>query len=123
MNVQLPNGDLLSSQASVQLPAISGSPPINATVFPDAVLSRSLISLADYCNNGCTAQLTATGFTICHGDTLVASGSKEPTARLWPINTGGLSESPAANHVITHQYYADYVAFWHATLGSPLQQH
>jgi hypothetical protein len=94
-------------------------------VFKDTDLDRTLVSLADYCNRGCTATLTVTAFTIHHDATssVVATGHKLPTVKLWAFHLQSHTPPPLPQHsagsAIHHEHNADYVAFMHAALGSP----
>jgi len=114
-------------------------------VFDDDSLHRSLLSVADYCNQGCQATFTSTGVTISHGNDIIAAGRKAPNAKLWTISlpstidfnsnsittdnivpvsalyTGSSEPMPmhTVSNVIHHQLNADYVKFCHASFGSP----
>ena len=123
--VFMPNSGTITSSGVgiIPVPPESDLRPIKALIFPDSQLQRSLISLADYCNQGCTATLTATNITVTKNNKIVAQGNKEHNAKLWPLipSPEPTCNDPIAevNHVITHQYNADFVDFWHKTLGSP----
>ena len=95
-------------------------------VFPDGTINKSLLAVADYCNAGCTVTFTATGATVTRGEHTVLQSHKSPTERLWevPIHqlTPPTTDTPyitSANHVVTLQYDAERVAFWHAAMGCP----
>ncbi len=56
------------------------------------------------------------------GDDIVLHGEKLPHEKLWPLPIKSCTTAsvlPSTNHVISHQHNADFVAFDHATLGSP----
>jgi hypothetical protein len=119
MIVGLPNGDNITSAAAGTLSNDKFSFPV--PIFSNTSLNRSLISTADYCNNGCTATFTATSATITHdasGDILSYS-SKGPTDRLWPFDT--LSQVPRStiSNVVRHEINADFVAYSSASFFSP----
>ncbi|KAJ1389522.1 hypothetical protein B484DRAFT_301114, partial [Ochromonadaceae sp. CCMP2298] len=86
--------------------------------------SRSLVSLADYCNRGCTAVLTSTAITITHdlSNTVMLHGIKPATAKLWPVplspppSTQPVAQAHTAMH---HELNVDFVAYTNASLGSP----
>ena len=119
MIVGLPNGDNITSAAAGILSNNKFS--ISVPLFSNTSLNRSLISTADYCNNGCTATFTATSATITHdasGDILSYS-SKGPTDRLWPFDS--LSQVPRStvSNVVRHEINADFVAYSSASFFSP----
>ena len=117
LDIHLPNGNSISSTQSGILKTHSSLLPILAHVFPDHLLQQSLISVADYCNQGCTATLTQNAIQIHHKDILVASGIKEPNAKLWPIQL--TDHSGYINAAVHHQHDAEFVQFVHASFGSP----
>ena len=85
MKVQLPNGELIASIAAGLLHTNNNLAPIPSYIFDDATLNRSLVSLADFCNRGCTATLTATDVTITNpmdADAVILHGNKLPTDKL-----------------------------------------
>ena len=89
-------------------------------IFPDGVLAKSLQAVADWTNNGCTVVFTATGVTVTHDATnqIIQYAPKEPTARLWDLDFNCRPPATCAN-VISHQTNADFVAYVHASFGSP----
>jgi len=121
IQVKLPNGNSIQSQGNGKINTPAPLSPISTHIFNDKDLGRSLISIADYCNQGCTAVFTDKKLTIKHNNKIVATGYKEKNEKLWnlPLPHQTPSNAAAINNVITHTHNADYVAFWHATLGSP----
>jgi hypothetical protein len=87
LTVGLPNGAVIRSTGTGQLAHSNKFPSVPAHIFPDNVLDRSLISVADYCNRGCVATLTATDLFVTHNGRMVMHGSKEPKEKLWPLLT------------------------------------
>src|SRR5690606_11856080 len=82
MIVGLPNGSTISSVGTGTL-GIKGLPNIPAHIFHDENLDRSLVSLSDYTNRGCTTQLTATDLTVHPNGETVLVGVKRPSEKLW----------------------------------------
>jgi hypothetical protein len=121
ITVSLPNGAHIKSLTTGYLPTAPHLPPIPGYVFPADALNRSLLSMADYTNMGCTVTLTKTKISITHGDTELLAGTKAPTDKLWTIDlpTQQTTSAMSANTVIHHQNNADAVAFWSAALGNP----
>ena len=118
LRVGLPNGHAIASTATGVLPTSFVSP--DAHIFPDNLLNRSLVGVAEYCNNGCTMIFTATSSTCIHDatGTIISQTPKAPTAKLWPMNLAPITSSTIAN-VVRHEINADFVAFSHASFFSP----
>lgn len=148
MAVGLPNGAIIHPMGTGWLPVHPSVAPIKAHIFGDKELDRSLISLSDYTNRDCKVELTKTAIEILSPDgVVVLRGAKTPTDKLWTIDFADLlpaapsaacaiseshevPESVAlllfaepltgrAYNVVSHQYNADFVAYWHACMGSP----
>ncbi len=137
--VQLPNGATISSIGEGVFRALPDAPDIPAHIFRDEDLNRSLVSLVDYCDKGCSVQLTSTDITITDtANNIVLQSVKRPEARLWTIPTrsaaathstvqamSSTQEASAAtimaacHNVIRHELNAERVAFYHACFGSP----
>ena len=64
LSVGLPNGTTISSIATGILDFDVRLPPIPAHIFRDDQLDRSLISLSDYTNLGCTVLLDSVSLSI-----------------------------------------------------------
>lgn len=121
--VQLPNGSIITSTATGTL-QLSSSPhvAITAHVFDDNTLSRSLLSISDVCNAGCTATFTSTTATITHDDTgqIIEQSSKLPTDKLWVYTDHPtLASTPTAASAIHHEIHADYVKYASKSFGNP----
>ena len=118
LRVGLPNGDAIASTATgiLSTPIISPA----AHIFPDSSLNRSLVGVAEYCNNGCTMIFTATSSTCIHDatGTIISQTAKAPTAKLWPMELAPANPGSIAN-VIRHEINADFIAFCHASFFSP----
>lgn len=134
----LPNGTHYITSNVVGTLSLEGtngsSVNIPAHLFPDNALDRTLVSLADICNQGCTAILTATDITINNSQGLpILHAPKESTAKLWPVSL--LQSKQVVQHdkhqqqqtlvssrvyaTIRHDLNADYVILSHASFGSP----
>ena len=125
--MRLPNGSIITSVAT----GLLNTPPISTDVhiFPDEHLGKSLLSVADWTNNGCTVTFTALGVTVTHDatDRIIKQARKEPTARLWDL-TFGLNLPATCANVINHQTNADFVNYAYAVHAnaprlSTLMQH
>lgn len=115
--VGLPNGDYITSVATGSLRAgPQNQLTIPVHVFRDHDLDRTLVSLADYCNRGCTVTLTNTDLTITHDatDSVLVHGSKLPTDKLWPYPTQYTDQASTPTHsahaAMHHALNADFVA-------------
>ena len=120
--MKLPNGTTISSIGTGFLHGLGA--PVPAHIFNDCDLQQSLLSLSDLCKQGCTITLTDKALTISTNNRPSLSFPKDPRASLWSIpfaeQTINQNLIPhLASNVIHHQLDADFVAFWHAALGSP----
>ena len=117
INVRLPNGQTIAPIGQFRLQL--GNFELPAHVCHDHQLQQSLISVADYVNQGCTAVFTKTGATISDVDgEVIVEATKKSDEKLWTLNLPE-QHSVQANNVISHQVNAELVDFWHKTLGSP----
>ncbi len=126
--MSLPNGDIITSVATGELHLSDAIEPITAHVFPDNVLNRTLLSVADICASGCTTTFTNTDMIVTHNGTTVLHNTKAPMDKLWPISLPpGLpvghraadNNTSGIHNVVRHQHIADFVAYAHASLCSP----
>ena len=115
MTVGLPNGTSIKSAATGTLSNNNFVIPV--PIFSNNALNRSLISTADYCNNGCTAVFTATSATITHDASgeIISQSYKEPHDRLWPFGLPTIQ----THNVVRHEINADFVAYSSASFFSP----
>ena len=115
MTVGLPNGTSIKSAATGTLSNNNFIIPV--PIFSNNALNRSLISTADYCNNGCTAVFTATSATITHDASgeIISQSHKEPHDRLWPFGLPTIQ----THNVVRHEINADFVAYSSASFFSP----
>ena len=95
-----------------------------AYVFADKDLQENLASLSSITNIGCSIVLTSTAIDITLNDERVYHGYKRPHDTLWIIDldklqAGFIDRPHTANVAIQLDLDADFVAFMHATLGSP----
>jgi hypothetical protein len=119
----LPNGNSISSIGTGLLYGVSPY-PIVAHIFADTDLYKSLLSLSDLCKQGCKITLTNEALQISMQNRPILSFSKDSNTSLWsiPLNPSSIISStftPSVSNVVHHQINADFVAFWHAALGSP----
>ena len=123
LHVALPNGQIITSVATGELHLSDRIAPIEAHVFGNDDLNRTLIAVADICATGCNTTLTQNDITVSHNGEIVVHSMKAPTDKLWPITLPSqratATQPHTANNVVTHQHNADYVAFVHASLCSP----
>jgi len=115
VTVGLPNGTSIKSAATGTLSNNKFIIPV--PIFSNNALNRSLISTADYCNNGCTAVFTATSATITHDASgeIISQSYKEPHDRLWPFGLPTIQ----THNVVRHEINADFVAYSSASFFSP----
>jgi len=122
--VGLPNKQTIhSTHAGDLFPAISGH-SLPAYVFPDDQLQHNLLSLSSITNIGCKITLSNVEIIILLNEQVVYHGYKRPTDNLWVIDLdkfqhGFTNHSHSVNNTIQLDTDAEFVAFTHATFGSP----
>lgn len=106
------------------MPTIGKS--IQAYVFPDNILQFNLLSFSDLCNADCSIHLTKTTVSITYHGRVIFRGSKGITDTLWMIDLNCLQDGPLqspipslANLTVKLDTDAEFVAFVHASFGSP----
>jgi hypothetical protein len=123
IHVNLPNGNKISSVMAGKLILHPKLPPIKAHVFDKNDLDRSLISVADLCNEGCEVSFTATKATVIYEGQIILQCSKQPQDKLWEIDLSSTNidgnKTSSTHNVVSHTYNAEKVAWHHAALGSP----
>ena len=125
LTVRLPNGDLITSSAIGKLNISSTGDAITAYVFPDSILKHSLLSLSQLCNIGYTATLTDRDISISKDAVTIMYGTKNTHDKLWNIQLGSSTKQQdhtgisTANTSVRLETDAEFVAFVHATFGSP----
>ena len=122
--VGLPNGQSIQSTHSGDLLPTTTGYSLPAYVFADKDLQENLASLSSITNIGCSIVLTSTAIDITLNDERVYHGYKRPHDTLWIIDldklqAGFIDRPHTANVAIQLDLDADFVAFMHATLGSP----
>jgi hypothetical protein len=136
LNVTIPNGDSMCSQEIGNTVPIMLLPSIEGRVFPPGTLTRSLVSVADYTLQGYRVEFDDQGVYIRDKHNItVFTQLKPPGERLWrvpnliyveyprPGNTSTTQAQEATMAtVVRHQPNAEFVAYWHAALGSPTIQ-
>lgn len=84
MNVVLPNGKMISSQATILLPEPKELPPEARTANVFAQLTEeSLTSIGQYCDHGCTATFDRDHACIHYNNKLILKGNRNHSNKLW----------------------------------------
>ena len=131
ITIQNPNGTTMHSDtiADIVLPNMPPDFPSTALqvyVVPD-LHTKSLLSLGQLCDAGCTITLTSTTLEVLYHGTCILQGTRTPLTRLWHVAIGDQPDSTAPPPSPTHSAYlaaggatpAHLVAFHHASLGAP----
>lgn len=118
LTVNFPNNDHITSIGAGTMAFPYLSEPVPVYIFPDSTLQHSLLSVSAFCNLGCTATFTKHNVTIYLGSNIVAAASKPPIATLWQFHLPS-SEYACAHAAFSLSSDKDFVAFAHATFGSP----
>jgi hypothetical protein len=113
LNVLLPNGSAIQSIATGRMRMADGVPPITAHVCPDYALQRTLVSVADLANAGCSVIFTQGGLDIQYAGRTVLHTAKDHADRLWvaapaPTNNTPSTVISTANAAIHHQFDAEF---------------
>ena len=124
LRVSLPNGAVIRSTHAGTLHINGTDASLPAYVFPDNILQHSLISFSALCNADCTVMLTKSSVSITNNknDSVIFRGSKKDTDTLWLIDLDILRQGhfrSMANLSVKLETNAEFVAFVHATFGSP----
>jgi len=129
--VMYPGGEKKTSIGTGTFRGNDEIPDIPVQIFNDTDLRQSLVAMSEYTRRGCAVILTedairyttktAIDEVLPHIKILMMK-PKVLSAKLWTVPT---NNAPAvttiieANNVVRHQLDANYVAWWHASLGSP----
>jgi hypothetical protein len=127
--IRNPNGAIMYSTHTAKLD-IPGLPPAARRVhIVPALESKSLISMGQLCDAGCTIAFTATTVTVHYQEHIVLTGTCTSSTRLWHLASPHStlpSEPPSpaspnqeANAAIGSATPKQLVAFTHAALFSP----
>ena len=106
-----------------------GLPKIPVTIFDDKDLRQSLISMNDYTQQGYAVVLTDEQIMIMKKDALTnaiqdinieVTNNKKISDRAWTIPLRPITQpTHSINHVVHNELNANFVKWWHASLGSP----
>ena len=136
ISIQNPNGSIMTSNtiADIRLPNLPASFPPSALqiyVVP-ALQTKSLMSLGQLCDAGCSIKLTSTTLEVMYNDTCILQGTRTELSKLWHVDLSEAPEPPVVRVEppalrIEHTAYlaaggaspAHLVAFHHASLGAP----
>lgn len=120
--------------ADIYLPNTPATFPNSALqiyVVP-ALKTKSLMSLGQLCDAGCTVHLTSTTLNVLYKGTCILQGTRTQESRLWHVQLERAPEPPVIppttlQETVEHTAYlaaggstpAHLVAFHHASLGAP----
>ena len=136
ISIQNPNGSTMHSDtiADIHLPNLPATFPTNALqvyVVP-ALRTKSLMSLGQLCDAGCTVHLTSTTLDVIYNGASILQGTRSSLSRLWHVELNTAPDPlafPFAENAQSLQHIAclaaggatpaHLVAFHHASLGAP----
>ena len=128
--VTYPEGETHTSIGTATFKGNHDVPDIPVQIFSDADLRQSLVAMSDYTRRGCAIILTedairyTTKASIDEVLPLVKVTLMQPkvrSAKLWTVptnNTPTVRTVIEANNVVRNQLDANFVAWWHASMGS-----
>jgi hypothetical protein len=120
ITIRNPNGSVMTSthEAELDLPML----PLAARrvhIVP-ALACPSLLSMGQFCDAGCTVHFTAEQVTVALADSILLTGHRDPTTKLWHLSLPTSTPTPPPSHTahaaIGSATPADLVAFAHAVL-------
>ena len=121
------HSDTLADITIPNLPTGFPSEALQVYVVP-ALHTKSLLSLGQLCDAGCTITLTSTALEVLYQGKCILHGTRTPQTRLWHVAIDEAHPIPTSmSHATTHAAYvaaggatpAHLVAFHHASLGAP----
>jgi len=115
LSVILPNGNTIKATGSGTYHPSIDLKPIEVSIFDDRDLHRSLLSTADYTNQGCVVIYTATDLKVIKDDKLILQSFKNLDEKLWTVPT---PPTTTINNLIHHQIDAEYVMWTSSTFGN-----
>ena len=135
MNVVLPNGKMISLQATILLPEPKELPPEarTANVFTQ-LTEGSLTSIGQYCDYGCTATFDEDHVYTHYNNRLILKGNRNHSNKLWyfNLNSKTLVQLHTTDKGKRHHLLANYIdpktnakkltRFLHGACGSPCVQ-
>jgi len=120
--VSLPNGQVITATHRGTFAIPSTGIYLPSYIFPDTILQHNLLSFSRLCNLDCTVTLTSIDATVTHKGAVVLHGTKSASDTLWLVDLICKPSDPSpsvANLTIKLDTDADFVAFVHASFGSP----
>ena len=135
IKVQLADGKTISTSNTANLKIDENNTSTPAYIFMKKEIKQSLISLAEYTNNGCKIILEKDGMTIENKDgKIIMRNKKDENNRAWNVafkeinrKTQAIIEKLPTNETTTFKAKyalkttdnATFIKFVHASLGSP----
>ena len=130
-HISFANGTTTQSLGVTHLP-LPGGKSLHTLVLKDQDLKEPLISLSQVCAQGFEVSLSSTALDLKVDGKVCATAPKDPQDRLWSFPLSAMSPSSAdstltapipephtLDYVVSHQFNAETVAWFHAALGSP----
>lgn len=120
-SIQLPDGSTIHPSHIGYLPPIFDLPLEARTAFVVPKLQYPLLSIATFCDHGCTATFRKSTVDVFYRDQVIFSGSRSsstnssPLSHLWVIDV----LPQFAGLLIHNDSEAELVAYYHAAFGSP----
>ena len=128
--VTFPNGETALSVGTGAFQANASLPNVAVTIYNDADLRQSLISVNDYTKLGHAIILTDDEMIVTHKEDvqrenirILMRTSKTPDERLWHMPATSVKlkadTTATANNVVHNELDANYVQWIHGSLGNP----
>jgi hypothetical protein len=86
LNVNMPNGTTVQSSHTCNLLLTDLSPQSRQAHILPGLVHKSLISVGQLCDNGCSFTFTQDKVTVSKDKKCVMYGSRDPKSRLWRVD-------------------------------------
>ena len=123
IRVLLPNNNVIKSKYKASLNIPNFPTPAQAVHLFSTLASNNLLSIGQLCDHGCRATFDRNSATITHNNVPILHGTRNPTTKLWTLNTNTTTPSslqpsvqPATNLTIGQPTTAARMRFYHAAV-------
>jgi hypothetical protein len=125
LNVNMPNGTMIQSSHTCGLLLAYFPPQARKAHILPGLVHNSLISVGQFCDNGCSVTFTQEQVTVSKNGKCVMYGSRDPRSRLWRVDLKQIFETNQVqcNHAHENSNHKELINYLHAACFSPVNQH
>jgi hypothetical protein len=119
----MPNGTTIQSSHTCNLLLADLPPQARKAHILPGLVHKSLISVGQLCDNGCSVTFTQEQVTVSKNGTCVMYGSRYPRSRLWRVDLKQRFETKQVqcNHANDNNNQKDLINYLHAACFSPVK--